>query len=432
MALKHFYRFLLKFLVVTPVAFFTSCTEVEDPLTGQKTLSLISTQQEIEIGRLYIPQAINDNEGLYPDREVQNYIRKVGYRIAEHTPRKVDYQFYLVNSKDVNAFALPGGPVFVNRGLILILDNESELAGVIAHELGHINARHHAKFLEKTYGLNILLNVLAVATSNSQYQNLIMQMAQIGAGLLQLKYSRDQENEADALGVRFTYESGYDPRGLISTFDKFKSMEKESKSVEWLLTHPLPDTRIKNVSQLINQKYPDRLLLKKDSPEFQQIKQKIMKTALSYDYVEKAKESIKNKDFNKAIKDLNSAINLYEENSSAHTYKAFVCYQIKDFNCAYRSSVYASRIDNLYFLPKLLAGASAVKLGKDFEAIKILEEAKDLINTSPDLYYFLGVAYQNIGNKQDAYKNLKTALDITDGKRGWELDARQRILILTR
>ncbi|MCX7759746.1 MAG: M48 family metalloprotease [Hydrogenothermaceae bacterium] len=426
-------KYILKLACLLLFGFtFTSCTQVEDPLTGQKTFSLISTQQEIEIGKKYIPQAINENEGLYPDKEVQNYIRKIGYRIAEHTPRKVDYQFYLVNSKDVNAFALPGGPVFVNRGIILILDNESELAGVLAHELGHINARHHAKFLEKTYGLNVILNILAIATSNSQYQNLILQTAQIGAGLIQLKYSRDQESEADTLGVRFAYESGYDPRGLISTFEKFKKLERESKPTEWLLTHPLPDSRIKNVSQLIEMKYQDKLLLKKDSPEFQQIKQKIVKTALSYDYVEKAKESIKNKDFNAAIKHLNSAINLYEENNSAYTYKAFVCYQIKDFDCAYKSSVYATKIDNLYFLPKLLAGASAVKLGKDFEAIKILEEAKNLINTSPDLYYFLGVAYQNIGNKQKAYENLKAALEITDGKRGWEADAKQRILILTR
>ncbi|MEJ5172622.1 MAG: M48 family metalloprotease [Hydrogenothermaceae bacterium] len=421
-----------KLLLLSIALFFTSCSQVEDPLTGQKTLSLISTQQEIEIGRKYVPQAINENGGLYPDREVQNYIKKVGHRIAEYTPRKVDYQFYLVNSKDVNAFALPGGPVFINRGLILILDNESELAGVLAHELGHINARHHAKFLEKTYGLNILLNILAIATYNSQYQNLIMQTAQIGASLLQLKYSRDQENEADALGVRFAYDSGYDPDGLVSTFEKFKSMEKENRPVEWLLTHPLPDTRIKNVSQLIKRKYPEKLLLKRDTPEFQQIKQRIVKTALSYEYVEKAKESVKNRDLNTAVKHLNSAINLYEENNSAYTYKAFVCYQLKDFDCAYKSSISAVKIDSLYFLPKLLAGASAVKLDKNFEAIKILEDAKDLINTSPDLYYFLGVAYQNVGNRQKAYENLKTALDITDGKRGWESDARQRISILTR
>ncbi|HEV09437.1 MAG TPA: peptidase M48, partial [Sulfurihydrogenibium azorense] len=243
-----------------------SCATVQDPLTGKPTLTLLSTEQEIQIGQKVVPQAINQNGGLYPDQEVQSYIRNLGYKIAAHSPRKVDYQFYLVNSKEINAFALPGGPVFVNRGLILILDNESELAGVMAHEIGHITARHHAKFLEKTYGMNLLLNILAVVTSNSQYQQAILQLAQVSAGLLQLKYSRDQESEADALGVRFAYEAGYDPRGLITTFEKFKAMEKVN-TPSLLLTHPLPEDRIKNVAYLIQTKYPEKLLLKKDSEE---------------------------------------------------------------------------------------------------------------------------------------------------------------------
>lgn len=409
-----------------------SCAQVEDPLTGRKTLTLLSNEQEIQIGKKYVPQAINENEGQYPDKEVQNYIKKVGYKIADTTPRKVDYQFYIVNSKDINAFALPGGPVFINRGLILTLDNESELAAVIAHELGHINARHHAKFLEKTYGINILLNILAVATANSSYQNLIMQTAQIGAGLLQLKYSRDQENEADALGVRFAYQSGYDPQGLIGVFNKFKSMEQGNRPPEWLSTHPLPETRIKNVSELIRKKYPDQLLLKKDSQEFQLIKQKIVKTEVSYDYVEKAKQDIKNKDLQSAIKNLNSAISLYEENTAALTYKSFVCYQLKDYDCSYKSAQVASKIDDIYFLPRLLAGASLVKLGRSFEAVKHLEEAKQLIDTNPDLYYFLGVAYQSTGNTEKAVENLRIALSVTDGKRGWEQDARQRLNALLR
>ncbi|WP_299237834.1 M48 family metallopeptidase [Sulfurihydrogenibium sp.] len=251
--------------------FVISCAQVQDPLTGKPTLTLLPESEEIAIGKKVVPQAINENDGLYPDREVQEYVKSIGYKLASITPRKVDYQFYVVNSGEVNAFALPGGPVFIHRGLLLTLDNESEFAGVIAHELGHINARHHAKFLEKTYGLNILLNILAVATSQSQYQQIIMQLAQVSAGLLQLKYSRDQEREADALGVRFTYEAGYDPRGLIATFEKFKKMEK-TQAPAWLLTHPLPEERIQNVSQLIATKYPDKLLLKKTVKNFKRLK----------------------------------------------------------------------------------------------------------------------------------------------------------------
>jgi len=403
-----------------------SCATVQDPLTGKPTFTLLPPEQEIAIGKKVIPQAINENNGLYPDEEVQNYIRKIGYKVASKSPRQVDYQFFLVNSKEVNAFALPGGPVFVNRGLVLILDNESELAGVIAHEVGHITARHHAKFLEKTYGMNILLNILAIATSNSQYQQLIMQLAQVSAGLLQLKYSRDQENEADALGVRFTYEAGYDPRGLISTFEKFKSMEKVN-APKWLLTHPLPEDRIKNVSILIETKYPDKLLLKKDSEEFKIVKQKLLKTNESFQLVEDAKENIKNKNFSAALSNLNKAISLFPNNNAAYTYRALVYYSLKDYQKAYLDSVKAYNLDKNYFLPRLILGASLVKMNQYKEAIIVLEDAKKLIDTNPDLYYFLGVAYQEYGDKNLAIENLKTALNLTDGKRGWESDAKLRL-----
>ncbi|MGC9080086.1 beta-barrel assembly-enhancing protease [Sulfurihydrogenibium sp.] len=406
-----------------------SCATVQDPLTGKPTLTLLSTEQEIQIGQKVVPEAINQNGGLYPDQEVQSYIRNLGYKIAAHSPRKVDYQFYLVNSKEINAFALPGGPVFVNRGLILILDNESELAGVMAHEIGHITARHHARFLEKTYGMNLLLNILAVATSNSQYQQVILQLAQVSAGLLQLKYSRDQENEADALGVRFAYEAGYDPRGLITTFEKFKAMEKVN-APSWLLTHPLPEDRIKNVAYLIQTKYPEKLLLKKDSEEFQRIKKKLMSTVASYEAVENAKENIKNRNFSVALTNLNKAISIFPNNNEAYTYRALTYYNLKEYQKAYLDALKAYNIDKSYFLPRLILGASLVKLNNYREAIAVLEDARKLIDSNPDLYYFLGVSYQELGNRQLAAENLKTALELSDGKRGWESDARMRLRTL--
>lgn len=419
---------LSKIFIIFLIFLLSGCIQEIDPLSGKKTYTLLSTQQEISIGHQVIPSAINENDGLYPDREVQNYIRELGAKISSVTPRKVDYQFYVVNSSQVNAFALPGGPVFITRGIILKMDKESELVGVLAHELGHINARHHAKFLEKTYGMNILLSILGIAIQESKYAGAVMSLAQVSAGILQLKYSRDQENEADTLGVRFSYQSGYDPRGLISMFEKFKAMERGS-SVEWLSTHPLPETRIKNVQQMIATQYPDSYRLRQDSDRFQRIKSILKSTDQSYVYVEQAKKYIKSRNYNEALDLLNKAIQIYGSNV-AYTYRALVNLYLKRYNSAIDDSQKALELDSLYFLPMLIKGIALNQTNQWNESINTLERAKKLLKENPDTYYYLGVDYQAIGNRTKAIENLSTALELTDGKRGWEADAQRRLRIL--
>lgn len=406
----------------------TACVQEIDPISGKKTYTLLSTEQEIQIGHNVIPSAINENDGLYPQREVQNYIKELGTRIALITPRKVDYQFYVVNSSQINAFALPGGPVFVTRGLLLKMDKESELAGVLAHELGHINARHHAKFLEKTYGMNMLVGILGIAIQDSKYASAVMSLAQISAGLLQLKFSRDQENEADSLGIRFSYQAGYDPAGLISMFEKFKEMER-AHSVEWLSTHPLPDTRIKNVRHLISEQYPQSYSLTKDSQRFHIIKTMLESTRQSYEYAEKAKKYIKSRNYTEAINLLDKAIELYGSNT-AYTYRAFVNLILKKYNNAIVDAEKAIELDSLYFKPYFIKGIALHHKGKWHESIRALEKAKKLISDNADVYYYLGVGYQEIGDRKNAIYNLSNALALTDGKRGWEADAQRRLRIL--
>lgn len=419
---KKFYNF---FILVILSFLSISCVAEIDPISGKKTYTLLSTQQEIEIGQKVLPSALNENDGLYPDREVQNYIKQLGAKIASVTPRKVDYQFYVVNSPDINAFALPGGPVFVTRGILLKMENEGELAGVLAHELGHINARHHAKFLEKTYGMSILLSILGIALQGSDYASAVMSLAQVSAGLLQLKFSRDQENEADALGVRFSYQAEYDPRGLLSMFEKFKALER-GIAVEWLNTHPLPDTRIKNVQQMISQQYPDSYKLRQNSTTFSRIQSTLKSTKESYDYVEDAKKYIKSRNFNQALNLLDRAITIYGSNQ-AFTYRALVNLNLKRYDEAINDSDRAIGLDSFYFKPMLIKGIAQNQLNQWSASINTLEKAKNLVNDNPDLYYYLGVDYQAIGNRNKAIDNLSTALQLSDGKRGWETDAQRRL-----
>ena len=402
-----------------------SCARTYDPLTGKTVYTLLPPQEEIKIGRMYLPLAVDQNDGRYPDKEVQDYIQRLGQKIAQHTPRKLDYRFYVVNTKEINAFALPGGFIFVNRGLILALDKEDQLAGVLAHELAHVNARHHARFLEKMYGMNILLSIAGIFAYQTRYGDVLMQFGKIGAQLLSLRWSREHETEADSFGVRFSYDAGYDPRGLLETFKIFKKLEK-IKQPEWLLTHPLPDTRIKNVKKLISKLDLNKPLIK-DSPYFHKIKQKLEKTKTSFDLFYKAKEKLSKNKKIAALNLVNKSLELFPDNNASLTLKAFLLLTEENYREGTELAVKAAQLDDLYFKPHFFAGYGYFKLEKYSKSVQFLEKARDLIPNFPDTYYFLGRDYEELGQFGKAVENYRKALKLTDGKRGWEKDAQRRL-----
>ncbi len=408
---------------------FVSCAKTYDPLTGKEVYTLLPEEKEIELGKLYVPLAIDQNDGRYPDKEVQKYIQSIGLKIAKVVPRKLPYQFFVVNSPVVNAFALPGGKIFVNIGLLYVLENESQLAGVLGHELAHVNARHHARFLEKQYGMAILFNILAILLANQQNADIFLQFGKIGVQLLTLKYSRDQEREADRLGVRFAYEAGYDPRGLLETFLIFKKLDKV-KVPEWLLTHPLPENRYKEVKKLINKYNLTNKHLIKDTKEFHYIKNKILKYKKSYELLNKSKTLISKGKYEKALTLLNKSLKIYPKNCASLTYRAIIFLVKKEYKKSFTDAKKSAEIDNMFFKPHLIAGISLNKMKKYKQSIYYLEKAKNLIPSFPDTYYFLGLDYEYLRQYEKAIENYQTALKLSDGKRGWEADAKRRLIRL--
>lgn len=406
--------------------FIVSCTQVVDPLTGKKTFTVLPPEEEIAIGNSVFPQAITEYEGIYPDKEVQEYVKELGNSIAKHTPRKLPYEFVLVNSKILNAFALPGGKIVITRGLVLMLDSESELAGVLAHELGHVNARHHARYLEKMLGLSILLQIGALLINDRDTTaRIALQLASIGASLLALKFSRDQEREADKYGVVFAVKAGYDPHGLIETFKKFKKMEKDYPP-EWLSTHPLPDTRIREVSKLISSmKLPPNL--KKDSPQFQRIKEKLLATKKSYDLYYEGRKLYKEGLKDEALKKFEEAIKLFPNNQIAMSYASAIYLEHGKYK---RALEYAKRVSDLdpYLLwGWYLQGIAYFKLKKYKESIRALNEAKKRIPSYAGIYYYLGRDYEELGDVKKAVENYKLALKFASGREPWYEDAKRRL-----
>jgi len=213
----------------------------------------ISTQQEVQMGQQEAAQ-INQQLPLVTDPEANRYINLLGDMIATRTSRgDLDWRFYIVDSREVNAFAVPGGFIYVNRGLIERTENMSELAGVLGHEIGHVVRRHTVKQMEKAQGANIGVTLACVLTNicNSQVAQAGINIA--GTAVF-AKFSRQDEAEADAEAVVNTVRAGISPRGVITMFEKLIAEKKQGRSAVagWFATHPGEEDRIAAVQAQIN------------------------------------------------------------------------------------------------------------------------------------------------------------------------------------
>jgi len=413
---------IITFLILLFFTFFiNSCTTSN---SNKPFFTLIPEEKEIELGKLYTPSSIDEFEGLYPEEEIQNYVNNVGLKIAKVAERKVPYKFYVVNSGIINAFALPGGPVVITRGLLLQLDNESQLAGVLAHELGHINARHHVKFLEKQLALSMLLQIGSLLVPQDLTGEILLQLGQVSASLLTLKFSRDQEREADKYGFLYAFEAGYSPQGMIEVFEKFKKMEKK-RPPEWLSTHPLPESRIKEVKEYIATFRPTGILIK-DTQKFQEIRNLILQTKESYDYVENGKKAYKDGKKEEAKNLFEKALKLYPKNTVALIYLAKLEMEEGNLNKAKEYSEHSLKYDPNFFTANIISGIINFKLKNYESALKFFEKGKSLIPFNGISYYYAGRTYEEKGNFNLALKNYEKALELGPKNETWYRDCYYR------
>ncbi|MHB8709550.1 MAG: M48 family metalloprotease, partial [Desulfuromonadales bacterium] len=217
-----------------------------NPVTGRSELMLLSEQDERQIG-VQTRQSVIEEYGAYDDAALQGYVNGIAQPLARVSHRPVlDWQFQVMDSPVVNAFAAPGGYVFITRGLLAVINDEAELAGVLAHEIGHVTARHSAR----NYSQSLLTGLglqLGTALAGS-YGQVLGPLLEVGTGLLFLKYSRDDEREADALGVEYATKAGYDTNRMADFFTTLQRQEtlegvKGGGLPEWFSTHPSPVDR---------------------------------------------------------------------------------------------------------------------------------------------------------------------------------------------
>jgi predicted Zn-dependent protease len=245
------------------------------PAGASAQFRLISVEQEIDMGRR-VDAEVRREMPVLKDTDVTAYVRSLGRRLAQHAPGpKYPYSVSVVDYREINAFALPGGPIWVHRGLIHAATNESQVAGVLAHEVAHVAQRHSADQVTKATMANWGLGVLGAFLGNSAGAS----AAQMAAGFLTngvfLKFSRDDEREADQVGLQIMRRAGWNPRGMVELFEVLRrEARRDPGSVEtFFSSHPPPQDRINSLQGQIGRNPSGR----RDSEEFQRIKARLLK-----------------------------------------------------------------------------------------------------------------------------------------------------------
>jgi len=253
------HKYFLYLIIISLGAWLVSCAV--NPVTGKRQLMLLSESDEIQLGKQTDEEVLR-SYGIYADESLAQYISELGTRLARvsHRPN-LNYQFRLLDSPVINAFAVPGGYVYITRGILAFLNSEAEFAGVMGHEIGHIAARHSAQQYTRAQLAQLGLGVASVVSSQfAKYADI----AQLGVGLLFLKFSRDMERQADELGVEYATKIGYNARPMANFFATLKKMTAEEARgglPGWFSTHPDPEEReakIKQLTELWQRKVPQK------------------------------------------------------------------------------------------------------------------------------------------------------------------------------
>jgi predicted Zn-dependent protease len=361
-----------------------------NPVTGKKELQFISEEQEVKMGQQYYAPTQQSEGGDFDELpELTRYVNSVGQKLAGVADRKLPYEFVVLNSSVPNAWALPGGKIAINRGLLTELKNEAELAAVLGHEIVHAAARHGARAQERgtllQAGLVLAQIGAAVSDVDQNATGLLLQGAGVGAQLVQTRYGREQELEADHYGMQYMKRAGYDLTGAVTLQETFVRLaaagDRKQSWLEGLFA-----------SQYVAAVAP----LKKLQP--------------AYDKHHEAELAVQKKDFDGARKLAREAIELYPREGRFHQLLADIELSQKRHDAALPHYRKAIELNPDYFASYLGGGIAQLRTGNRSEAEQWLKKSTELLPTAPAAY-FLGEIAKQKGDMNTAINYFRSAAE---------------------
>ncbi|MDT8399046.1 MAG: M48 family metalloprotease [Pseudomonadales bacterium] len=376
----------LCFLLVPLLGLLQGC--VVNPVTGRSELSLLSEQQELAIGnQQYGPSRQSQGGDYEVDPALSAYVSEVGQRLAAVSDRPLPYEFAVLNNSVPNAWALPGGKIAVNRGLLLELNNEAELAAVLGHEVVHAAARHGAQAMTRGVLLQGALVVGAVAARNSEFSDVIVGSSQLGAQLISQSYGRDAERESDYYGIQYMVRAGYDPRAAVSLQQTFVRLS-EGQASGWLeglfASHPPSQERVDNNQALVNELMPQLAGrdLELGEVRYQQAIAYLKESKPAYELYDEAERAIAEDRLEVAVDKLDQAIALVPGEARFSGLKADILLYQRRYQQALDTYDQAIAKDDTYYDYYLGRGVAQARLGSVNLARADLEKSAQLLPTA--------------------------------------------------
>ncbi len=381
-----------------------------DPVTGRQQLILLSETEELNLDKAQSPHQFSADYGKVDDPSLNHYLNQVGLALVKHSHRpQMPFSFQAVNATYLNAYAFPGGSIAATRGILLELSNEGELAALLSHEIGHVAARHSAERATKGILANALLAGTSVAVSAAGFQNgssLIQDLGVIGAGALLAHYSRDNEHEADKLGMKYMVSGGYSPKGMIGLMEiLLKNKKHKPTAIELMFaTHPMSKNRLRIAANRLKSDYSDKKIAPLFRDRYMDNVAHIRNDMKTIHSLQAAETSLQKKKYEKANQQISSALKTSPSDYTALVMMSKCQLSLNKPLFAEKHAALAIEIYPKEAQAHLLLGICSLTNKRFGMAYSQFDRYEKLLSGNPNIIFFKGLAREGMQNTQKAAK----------------------------
>lgn len=402
-----------------------------NPVTGDRQLMFYSREDEIELDRQYAPHQISADYGAATDPRLHDYLGDLGHRLVACCDRPdMPYSFRCVNASYVNAYAFPGGHIATTRGILLMMENEAQLASVIGHEIAHICARHTSERMTK--GLVITGALIGAGLLADEFDKdltpWVTGLGYVGSGLLLCRYSRDDERQADKIGMKYMAAAGFNPRGMAEVMDGFRKQEKATPGLldRLYATHPMSDDRYETAVERANANYPEQLQLSTNRERYMDMTADLRRIRPAIEAIQKGDDATEDGNLDLALMYYGDALRVVPNDYEA-LLKTANCHIVRQqprpaVALVQRArQAYPGEPQALH-----LYGMTQVMTGRFDEALDSFQEYEAALPGNPFLLFYLGRSHEGLGHRPEAADLYRRFL--SEGGEGKEAEhARMRL-----